>query len=71
MNIRTMIKGQRCTNTIHCVGALSCDLSMLTWLIIATIVLMIQTFIHFGARHADVSKQGPQVSADQHTQTLR
>ena len=63
---RTIIKGQRCTNTIRCVGAVGCDLSMFTQHIIAAISVMIQTFIQFGA---DVSKQGPQISADQHTQT--
>ena len=79
MNIRTMIKGQRCTNTIHGMGAVSCDLSMaldddqctyvmLTRHIIATIVVMIQTFIHFGVRHcADVSKA---IGADQCTYVM-
>ena len=63
-----MIKGQRCTETIHGMGAVSCDLSMaigadqrthimLTRHIIAIIVVMIQTFIHFGVRNCfDVSK---------------
>ena len=53
---RTIIKGQRCTNNIHCVGAVGCDLSMFTQHIIAAISVMIQTFTHFVA---DISKQGP------------
>ena len=67
-----MIKGQRCTETIHGMGAVSCDLSMaigadqrthimLTRHIIVIIVVMNQTFIHFGIKQcADVSTQGPQ-----------
>ena len=60
-------------------GAVSCDLSMvfdadhgtyvmLTRHIITTIVVMIQTFIHFGVRHcADVSKA---IGADQCTYVM-
>ena len=76
MNIRIMIKGQRKTNTIHGMGAVSCDLSMtigadqrthimLTRHIIAIIVVMNQTFIYFGVKQcADVSERGPQLGAD-------
>ena len=73
MNKRTMVKGQRCTETIHGMGAVNCDLSMkalgadqsthimITRHIIVIIVVMNQTFIHFGIKQcADVSKRGPQ-----------
>ena len=81
MNTLTMIKGQICTDTTHGMGAVSCDLSMAFWAdqrtyvmltrhIIAIIVVVNQTFLHFGVKQcADVSEQGPQLGADQRTQT--
>ena len=43
---------------------------MLTRHIIAIIVVVNQTFLHFGVKQcADVSKRGPQLCADQRTQT--
>ena len=74
MNKRTMVKGQRCTETIHGMGAVNCDLSMkalgadqrthimLTRHIILVVIMhMNQTFIHFGITQcADVSKREPQ-----------
>ena len=61
MNIRTMIKGQRCTETIHGMEAVSCDLRvtigadqrthiMLTQHIIAITVVINQIFFHFGVK---------------------
>ena len=43
---------------------------MLTRHIIAIIVVVNQTFLHFGVKQcADVSERGPQLCADQRTQT--
>ena len=74
MNKRTMVKGQRCTETIHGMGAVNCDLSMKalgadqrTYIVLTqhTLVVMTlhmnQTFIHCViAQCAGVSKREPQ-----------
>ena len=52
------------------IGADQCTHIMLTRHIIAIIVVVNQTFLHFGVKQcADVSEQGPQLCADQRTQT--
>ena len=71
-----MVKGQRCTENIHGMGAVNCDLSMKALgadqrtyimltrhiiVIVLVIMNMNQTFIHFVITQlADVSKRGPQ-----------
>ena len=61
---------RRCDDISKAIGADQRTHIMLTRHIIAIIVVMNQTFIHFGVKQcADVSERGPQLCADQRTQT--